>query len=286
METTLEATGSQGIVPPLEQPLPKPTPLQAFWSRYGTLLVTITNVCLFVVLWQIIQGRPVPPIDTRWIPTPLSILNALVDTTLRGKMVDNTLFSALTYVLGFVVTIGLGIPVGVFLGLNKDVRTVAQTFVWIGYSTPTLAILPILTVIMGFGLDAKVTLVALATFFPVAINVLNGIATVDPVLLKAGRVFGANRWQLFRKVTLPALLPWILTGLRIASRRGLTAVIVAELFGSTKGLGYMVRLEADRFRSDKSYAAIVMLCVLALIFLNGLSWIEERSTPWRPKTKI
>ena len=168
----------------------------------------------------------------------------------------------------------------------KDIRQVAQTFVWIGYSTPTVAILPILTVILGMGLDAKVTLVALATFFPVAINILNGIATIDPVLLKAGRVFGANRWQLFTKITLPALLPWILTGLRIASRRGLTAVIVAELFGSTRGLGYMVRLEADRFQSAKSYAAIVMLCVIALILLNGLSWIEERATPWRAKPKF
>jgi NitT/TauT family transport system permease protein len=212
-------------------------------------------------------------------------VEALVTTTFDGKMLEHFIFSGTNYALGFLITIVLGIPVGVFLGLNKHVRKVTQTFVWIGWSTPTVAILPILTVIWdwhgGQGRPGE-----LATFFPVAINVLTGISTVDPSLLKAGRVFGANRWQLFRKITLPSLLPWIMTGMQIASARGLSAVIISELFGSTKGLGYMVRLEADRFQSDKSYAAIVMLMVLSLIVLNGVSWIEDRTTQWRAVAKI
>lgn len=286
METAMQATDSRMLVPPLEQPLPEPTRWQAFWTRFGTTVITIINLGLFFALWQALQGGAEPAINPRWIPAPLDVLSALITTTFKGRMLDNLLFSGTTYMLGFLITILLGIPVGVFLGLNKEVRKVAQTFVWIGYSTPTVAILPILTIILGMGLDAKVALVALATFFPVAINVLTGIATIDPVLLKAGRVFGANRWQLFQKVTVPALLPWILTGLRIASRRGLMALVIAELFGSNKGLAYMVRLEADRFQSDKSYAAIIMLMVLSLIFLNGLGWVEEKATPWRPTPKM
>lgn len=286
METVIQTTEPHLDVPPLERPLPKPTPWQIFRDRYGAVVVTVINLGLFFAIWQFFQGGAEPAIDTRWVPSPLSILESLINTTIHGKMIEHTIFSWTNYLLGFVVTIALGIPVGVFLGLNKEVRSVAQTFVWIGYSTPTVAILPILTVLMGFGTDAKVTLVALATFFPVAINVLNGIATIDPVLLKAGRVFGANRWQLFQKITLPALLPWILTGLRIASRRGLTAVIVAELYGSIKGLGFMVRMETDRFRSDNAYAAIIMLMLLSLIFLNGLAWLDERTAQWRAAAKI
>src|SRR5574341_699467 len=285
METAMQAADKL-LVPPLEQPLPEPTRLQAFWFRRGTLIITIINLSVFVALWQVIQGRPEPAVNTRWIPAPFSILEALFTTTFRGKMIEHFVFSGTNYMLGFLITIILGIPVGVFLGLNKHVRKITQTFVWIGWSTPTVAILPILTVILGFGMEAKIALVTLATFFPVAINVLTGISTVNPSLLKAGRVFGANRWQLFTKITLPSLLPWIMIGMQIASARGLSAVIISELFGSTRGLGYMVRLEADRFQSDKSYAAIVMLMVLSLIILNGGSWIEDRTTRWRATVKI
>jgi ABC-type nitrate/sulfonate/bicarbonate transport system permease component len=286
METTMPASDAKVLAPPLEQPLPQPTRLRAFWSRYRTTIITVINLSLFVALWQVVQGKPEPAINTRWIPTPFSILEALFTTTFRGKMIENFIFSGTNYMLGFLITIVLGIPVGVFLGLNKHVRKVTQTFVWIGWSTPTVAILPILTVILGMGIQAKVFLVVLATFFPIAINVLTGISTIDPSLLKAGRVFGANRWQLFTKITLPSLLPWIMTGMQIATARGLSAVVIAELYSSSKGLAYMVRLEADRFQSDKSYAAIVMLMVLSLIILNGVSWIEDRTTQWRAVAKI
>lgn len=286
METAMQATDAKVVVPPLEQPLPEPTRLQALWFRHRATIITIINLSLFVALWQVVQGRPEPAVNTRWIPAPLSILEALISTTFRGKMIEHFIFSGTNYMLGFLITIVLGIPVGVFLGLNKHVRKVTETYVWIGYSTPTVAILPILTIILGMGVEAKIFLVVLATFFPVAINVLNGISTINPSLLKAGRVFGANRWQLFTKITLPSLLPWIMTGMQIATARGLTAVIIAELYSSSRGLAYMVRLEADRFQSDKSYAAIVMLMVLSLIILNGVSWIEDRTAHWRAAAKV
>jgi NitT/TauT family transport system permease protein len=149
-----------------------------------------------------------------------------------------------------------------------------------------IAIQPIIIVILGFGNVSKVFLIFLMTFFPIMVNVLAGTATVDPVLIKAGRLFGADRRQLFTKIVVPFTLPWIMTGIRLASRRGLIAVIISEIFGSVRGLAYYIIRKAEVFESQKSFAAIFILMIISLIIINGMAWIEQKATPWRVAYKI
>jgi len=285
METTLYAPSS-AAGPELYRPLPKPSAFQTFRTRYGTLLVTTINILIFLWLWQRAQGGPEPLISTRFIPAPMDILEKVAKTIGNGRLWKNGSFSLLTYVTGMSISIFIFVPVGILLGINPLVRSVSETYVWILYTTPTIALLPIITVLLGFGLEAKVLLVSLQTIPPILVNVIRGVGTVDPTLLKAGRLFGANTWQQLRKIIFPSMLPWVMTGLRIASRRGLMAVIIAEMFGSLRGLTNMLMLAMDQFDTATAFAAIAALMMIAIVFVNGLDWVETKATPWRQVLKI
>jgi ABC-type nitrate/sulfonate/bicarbonate transport system permease component len=286
METAIPALEKKTDVPPLERPLPKPTAIQAIWDRWGTTIITIINLSIFVYLWQLAQGSANPLIDTRWIPAPFDLWKAILKNIGNGQLVHHGIFSARTYLTGFGITIVAGTILGIALGLNPTVRSVAQTYVWIGYSSPMIALLPIITVVLGFGVTAKVVVVMLQTFWPMMINVLNGVGTVDPILMKAGRVFGAKRSQQFRKIIIPSILPWIMTGIRVSSRRGLSGVIIAEIFGSTRGLAYFIALNTDQRDSADAFVGILGLMLIAMVVINGLAWLEEKLTPWRQAVRL
>jgi len=119
------------------------TPLQSFWERFGTTIITVVNLTIFATLWQTVQGGDTPLIDTRWIPAPLDILSSGIRLITTGTLWPHFIFSGANYLIGFGLTIVFGIPVGVLLGLNPTIRNVAQTFTWVGYSMPTIALLPI-----------------------------------------------------------------------------------------------------------------------------------------------
>lgn len=286
METTVSTPETKAGVPALERPLPKTPPMKAFWQRFGTMIVTLINLSIFIYIWQAVQGGANPIIDTRFIPTPIQMFTAFFKNIANGQLIKHGAFTATHYTLGMLISIGVGVPLGILLGLNPTVRSIAMTYVWIGYSTPNIAIQPIVVVILGFGIESKVFLVLLMAIFPILVNVISGVATVDPVLIKAGHLFGANRAQQFRKIIIPSTLPWIMTGIRLAARRGLMGAIVAEIFGSVRGLSYMVIREAETFNSPKSFAAILTLMIISLIIINGFGWLEQRATPWRVAYKV
>ena len=119
METAIPSTEKRVGVPPLERPLPKPSPLQIFWERWGPTVITIINLSVFIYLWQLSQGGAEPLIDTRWIPTPLDLGKSIIKNIQNGNLWRNASFSATTFVLGLGSTIVLGVPLGIFLGLNR-----------------------------------------------------------------------------------------------------------------------------------------------------------------------
>ncbi|OGO19455.1 MAG: hypothetical protein A2Z14_04215 [Chloroflexi bacterium RBG_16_48_8] len=285
MQKGASVTDTATGVPPLERPLPVPTPLQAFWGRFGPTLITVINLSIFVNMWQIVQGSSDPLVNTRWIPAPLDIVDAIILNIKNGELIKHASFSGTNYLIGMAIAIVAGIILGILLGLNPIVRSVSQAYTWVGFCTPTVALLPILIILFGLGVISKIFLVVLMGFFPIMINVLNGVATIDPVLMKAARLFGANRGQLFRKITLPYILPWIMIGIRIAAERSLGGVIIAEIFGSSRGLAYMIAQETDKFNSAGSYTAIAALMAFSLIVLYGVDRVEQKTLSWREASK-
>jgi ABC-type nitrate/sulfonate/bicarbonate transport system permease component len=118
------------------------------------------------------------------------------------------------------------------------------------------------------------------------INTIAGVATVDPALLRVGRVLNATRMQLYTKIVIPYTLPFILTGLTQGMSRGLVALVVSEMLGSGRGLGYVIVRSVEEFNPAKVFAMLFMLIFIAMFMVNGMDFIERRAAPWRKQKQM
>jgi NitT/TauT family transport system permease protein len=160
-------------------------------------------------------------------------------------------------------------------------RTIFTPWVSAIYSTPIVALSPLLILWFGLGLASKVVVVFVVAVFPVLVNTQAGIESADEGLIETARAFGARRTQIFTKVLLPASVPFIVAGLRLGVGRGLVGVVVAELFGATSGLGYMITVASQVFDMGGLFAAVVILAAAGVISTEAIKMLERRLAPWR-----
>jgi NitT/TauT family transport system permease protein len=124
--------------------------------------------------------------------------------------------------------------------------------------------------------------VFLGAFFPLVVNVMAGVKTVDETLLKCARSFGATDRQVFTKLALPTSVPFLVAGMRLALGRGLVGVVVGEMLASTAGVGHMMTLAGDTFQTDKVFVGLILLAVFGYTLTELLKWLEKRFESWRP----
>jgi NitT/TauT family transport system permease protein len=148
-------------------------------------------------------------------------------------------------------------------------------------NTAALALLPVFVLILGIGETSKIAIVTFACFFPVLLNTISGVRSVDPLLLKSARVLGLSPSATFRKVVLPAALPTLFTGVRIAGAAAILVLIAAEMIGATAGLGYLINYSQFNFLVPQMYAGILTTSLLGLAVNWGLVALERRLSSWR-----
>jgi ABC-type nitrate/sulfonate/bicarbonate transport system permease component len=167
------------------------------------------------------------------------------------------------------------------VGTSKLTRSIATPWISALYSTPTVALSPLLILWFGLGIWSKVIVVFIVSVFPVLVNTQAGIEGADERLVETARAFGARRVQIFTKVLLPSAVPFIVAGLRLGIGRALVGVVVAELFGATSGLGYLITVSSQVFDMGALFAAVVILAGAGVISTEVIKIIERRIAPWR-----
>lgn len=270
-------------VPSHLRPIPPRSLARRVWDRIGW------NVALFLEIVAIIVLAELMISTWGWakadfVPPPSDIWSAFVRLGERGVLLDNVVFSLTNFAVGFLLAAIVGIVLGLALGTIATFRTLVGPVVWIAYSTPRVAIAPLIVMWLGFGAESKVAVIFLMAVFPIIINVWVGASSVDQTLLRAGRVFGASNVDLYRKVTLPYILPYTLTGLRLGIARGLIGVIIAEFIGSAAGVGYMIRILSSEFDLAGALALTLVLMVAANIAMAVLNLVRRRLAPWYKET--
>jgi NitT/TauT family transport system permease protein len=254
------------------------TPGQIF-RRYSTWLVTILNLTIFFIGWQLFaQAEIVSPL---FLPTPTQIFGALQDGFADGTLVDGVLWSGEHFAIGMGLSILVGVPVGLLMGSSRVVDAILSPYVWSMASLPRVAIMPLLILILGFSEKAELTLIFLSAVFPIMINCMAGPRTVEPSLLRAGRVFGASRLQLYVRIIFPFTLPFIISGINQGMTRGLVGMVIAEIFGGNNGLGYLTQRAGETFNAPLLYGVLLILVVFSLSFVQGIRWVERKVAPWR-----
>lgn len=262
--------------------------LNELWTRYGSWVVTVLNLTIFFCLWELFaRSGAISPL---FLPTASGMFSALwegLTTTappgavISGSIRDHLFYSLTNLSIGLVIACAIGIPAGLLMGGNKYVETVLSPYVWALASLPRIALVPLFILFLGFTIKMQITIIVLSAVFPIIINAWAGVKTTEKSLLAAARVFGANRRELYAKVVLPYTLPFIIAGIQQGIGRGLIGVIIAEIFGGSKGLGYLIQRAADTFNSSLMYAVLFLLVVVSLTLIQITRWLEAYVAPWR-----
>jgi len=237
----------------------------------------IALVAVVLVIWQIAApyGNPL------FICPPSSAIIA-IGHILSNPAVRGALFT-LAWELGtaFVLSIVLGLGIGLLLGLSKIAREALMPIVLLLYATPQITILPVLILIVGIGPLSKVVFGVTHGFFPVVVTAAASVQGVRPLLMTSARSMGANPWQRFRYVLLPHMLPSFFTGMRLCLTAVLLGVLLAELFSSTNGIGQFTTTFTQTFDAPDLFALIALIAGGAVVCNEALRVLERRASRWK-----
>lgn len=266
---------------------------------------------LALIAWQLVVDAGI--LNPLWFPQPTRIAAALWDvtvhydrfseTSLLGRpwlipsrfesdgwsgvwalFAESHVWATLSRVgIGFVIGAIPGILLGVIMGVNRTVRLMLDTTLSAIYVLPKIAIFPIVMLVFAdpFGEGPKIAVVALSVFFLMAINTMAGVRDIDPVFLMAGRNYGARGHALLWHVILPAAMPVIFAGLRLALGTALIVIISIEFLRAKQGVGYMTFYYWEILNPEKMYAGLVVVMILGVILTYGLQWLQRRLMPWQ-----
>jgi ABC-type nitrate/sulfonate/bicarbonate transport system permease component len=239
--------------------------------------VRIVSLVVVLLLWEY-YGRRVNPILFTY---PWAIAKAFVSLVASGELQSYMKESLLVLTYASILSLIVGVIFGVVMGRFSMVEWATDIYVSALYSTPMVAMVPLIVLWFGFRVPAKVIVVFLFMVFPVLLNTYEGVKNVDRNLQEVARAFCSSERQLWRHLIIPSAIPFIVAGVRLAIGRGLVGMIVAEFYTSVTGLGYMIVRYANAFETDKLFVPIVVVMILGVGLMWLAKWVEGRIAPWR-----
>lgn len=245
--------------------------LRRLLSRYGVLVG-------FLLFWQIASRASwfnpavLPPLD--------SIMVALWNGIVGGALLDDIAISLQRSGIAFFAAVIVAIPLGLFMGQIRTVDRALDPILQLFRQTSALALYPVFILLLGLGEASKVFVIFWATLFPLLLNTISGVKEVDPKLIEMARVYGASRMTVFRRIVLPAAIPSIFVGLRLAATTALLLLIASEMIGANSGLGFQVMNAQYNFQIPLMFAAIFLLALFGLIANYVLVVLQRRLCKW------
>jgi NitT/TauT family transport system permease protein len=256
-----------------------PARWRGFFARRRALLRGGLGVVFVLALWEF-AARDVIRDERILAPFSKSLIT-LLSLVWTGEIWKHTVASGSEFLLGFSLATLAGIAAGFLMGTARVIREYLGPWFFGLYSAPLVALAPLYIMFFGIGTSAKVALVFTVVFFPVAINTLAGVASIDAGFIEVARSFGASRWQVFSKTLFPFSLAYIVAGLRLGVGRGLTGVVVAEFFFANAGVGFLVALAGQTFNTALLFAGVLLFAAAGAGLTEALKQLERKLAPWR-----
>jgi len=233
-----------------------------------------------ILAWQAASSLGL--IGNRLMPAPSSVAVAGWDKIVSGELATNIAVSGFRAVSGLLVGGIVGFSLGLANGLSRTSFTLTDTTFQMIRTIPNLALIPLVILWFGIGEEAKLFLTSLGVFFPIYLNTLHGVRTVDPQLIEMGRVYGMRGWTLFRRVILPGALPSIFVGLRFALGIMWLTLIVAETLSANSGIGHMAMEAREFMLTDVVVLALVVYALLGKLADVIVRLLERWTLGWHP----
>lgn len=236
-------------------------------------------VALTLSVWELLGRAGV--FNPALLPAPSMILATLGEIVRTESVIQPLLQTLGLMAAGYAIACIFGIALGLAMGRIEAIYKLMEPLVELVRPIPKPALIPPLFLFLGIGLKTMLFIVALAAFFPVLINTLQGVRGVDPVLLNTARTLRLSKLAVVFKVVLPAALPMVATGMRVSLGLALTLVVVAEMLAGENGVGFLILDMQRSFQIQKMYAWLVVLAALGLLLNAAFEWAEQRALPWR-----
>jgi len=252
--------------------------------RLEPAMLGSASIILLLVVWEALPRLiPLSPGTKLFFTTPSQIVGTLWRLFATGAIWTPLGVSASAFAVGLVLSIAVGLPLGVLIGRSRTLNAMLDPFITAFNATPRLVFLPLLMLWFGLGLEMKVVIVFIGALFPILINTYEGVRNADRTLINVVRSFGASEWDVARLVVVPNSMPYIIAGLRLAIGRAVLGVVVAEFFGSESGLGVMMVQAAGRYQVDVVFSGLIVFAVLSLAMTAMVQVLENRLSLWRPQ---
>ena len=240
--------------------------------------VALTALALlaFVGIWQAVAS--LPGVDDLLLASPIETARALGNDS--SLLLDNAAVTLVEILVGLAVAVLLGAGAALAMHLVQPLRDATYPLLIASQAVPIVTIAPLLVLAFDYGIGPKVAIVALICFFPITVNLVDGLRATDRQLLKLMRSLGASRVQTLAKVELPGSLPYLFSGLRLAATVSVIGAVFGEWAGSEDGLGRLVLLATQQVETPRAYAGILVLAVIALALFALVSLTERAVVPW------
>jgi NitT/TauT family transport system permease protein len=264
----------------LTRPRPRRPPLWRVARTLSSGVKRSVAVAAFLAIWQL--APTVGWVDRAFLSPLSEVLVAWWDLALSGDLWTNVSASLRRSLVGFGIALSVGVPLGLLIAWYRAVAGVLSPLLAIFLNTAAVALLPVFTLILGIGDTSKIAIIAYACFWPLLYNTISGARDVDPLLVKSARSLGLPQLTLFYKVIVPASLPTIFTGVRLAAAASMLVLITTEYVGAKAGLGYMIISAQFNFQIPQMYAGILTVSVIGVALNYLLVFIESKVLRWRP----
>ena len=267
MVDVAERAGTRAQTPPAAKPR-RPLP---------SWVITVASLVVLLGAWEIF-GRDVNPVFGSY---PSAIAEAGWQLARTGKLWAALSDSLRPFLVGYGLAILIGVPVGLVTGRFRTVEAAIGIYITAGYAMPLVALVPLLVLWLGLGFAVKVAVIFLMSVFPICINTWVGVTAVPKTLIEVGKSFVAPDTVILRRIVLPATLPYIMAGIRLAVGRAVVAMVIAEFFTSISGLGAIIITSANNFDTATMFVPIVILMVMAIGLTYLIGAVERWVAPWQ-----
>jgi NitT/TauT family transport system permease protein len=267
-----------------KQAAPLPASARGVRLSAGLAAASLVVLILFLAGWQWLPG--VFKIPEFILPPASKVWAEFLRVRQSEDLWTHTGITALEVVVGFALGSLLGLIIGCFLGVSPKSELVLSPYLLALQIAPKVAFAPLFVMWLGFTVYPKILVAVLIVFFPVMVNVLTAIRAVDPDLINLARSFSASRWQIFRMVEYPATMSPLFSGLRIASTLAVIGVVVGELVGGNKGLGYLLVFGEGQGNTAMVFVSIIMLTFIGIAAYAMVIWAERRVLHYMPRAQL
>jgi len=240
-------------------------------------MITVGSLVVLIGAWEIF-GRDVNPVFGSY---PSAIAEAAVALARSGKLWTALLDSLRPFAVGYALAIVVGVPLGLIIGRFRTIEAAIGIYITAGYAMPLVALVPLLILWLGLGFTVKVAIIFLLSVFPICINTWLGVTAVPKSLIEVGKSFVAPDSVILRRIILPATLPYIMAGIRLAVGRAVVAMVIAEFFTSISGLGAIIITSANNFDTATTFVPIILIMLLAVALNFLIGAVERWVAPWQ-----